>query len=691
MNRVSSYIVLCLFFAVSGLRGYGQNQAQATDSIPTPFHIPLDEITVQAFRYEHPLIETPGAVSLISAGQLRQTPGQSIASVISMAPGVLMQSGSLNTNRLSIRGMGSRSPYASNKVRAYFEDIPLTNGVGETTIEDLDLHFISGLEIIKGPASGYYGSGLGGTLLFHAPKADRNILLTESTLSSFNTQLHRANLSLANKKLQQAFYAEQLTSKGYRENNQTDRTNFSYIGKLCAGQHLLNLIAAYTDLMAYIPSSIDREVFNHSPKQAAANWAAIRGYEDYRKLMAGLSVQSDWKNELTTRFSLFAHTRENDELRPFNTLDENNNYIGGRWVVEKKMRLSDRELKLTIGNESFFERYNWSTYANEGRERGNLLSNNQEKRRYINLFTQAQYALSARLNLVTGLNVNQTSYRYQDRFLTDGDQSARHRFDRVISPRLAFNYALRPQSALYGTLSHGFSPPSLEETLMPDGQRNTGIKPESGWNYELGSRGVFMNGLFYDISVYYMQVKNLLVARRTAEDAFIGVNAGKTAHPGLEYALKYRFLQTRHTSHQLSINGSFTPHYFVDFVDEEADYSDNDLTGVPRHQLNLTAGSNFKKNLQISLQYSYVGAMPLRDDASVYSDAYQLFHLTGSYKKQWKQLELDLSGAVYNLTDTRYASMVLINASAFGNQLPRYYYPGLPRNFSARIRLSYSF
>ena len=92
-------------------------------------------------------------------------------------------------------------------------------------------------------------------------------------------------------------------------------------------------------------------------------------------------------------------------------------------------------------------------------------------------------------------------------------------------------------------LSHGFSPPSVEETLTPDGQINPDIQPETGWNYEIGSRGsLFSQKLSYDIAIYTMQIQNLLVARRTAEDAFVGVNAGKTTHNGLEVSLNYTLL-----------------------------------------------------------------------------------------------------------------------------------------------------
>jgi hypothetical protein len=37
-----------------------------------------------------------------------------------------MQQGALNTNRISIRGIGSRAQYGTQKIKAYYEGIPLT-------------------------------------------------------------------------------------------------------------------------------------------------------------------------------------------------------------------------------------------------------------------------------------------------------------------------------------------------------------------------------------------------------------------------------------------------------------------------------------------------------------------------------------------------------------------------------------
>ena len=92
------------------------------------------------------------------------------------------------------------------------------------------------------------------------------------------------------------------------------------------------------------------------------------------------------------------------------------------------------------------------------------------------------------------------------------------------------------------------------------------------------------------------------------------------------------------------------------------------------------------------LTYYAAGRMPITDDNSVFSDAYQLLHLKAGYvknvNKHWK---FDIYAGVNNIFDEKYASMLQINAGSFGNNAPRYYYPGEPVNFYSGCNISYSF
>ncbi len=660
-----------------------------TDTIPMNFNI--QEVVVKAFGSEKRLFDTPGSIGILTNQQLIREPSFTLAPSVNKFAGVWMQSGSINTNRLTIRGIGTRSPYGTNKIRAYYGDIPLTNGVGETTLEDLDLDQISDIEIIIGPASGFYGSGLGGVLLFNPLKPTRTQFTQSVSVGSFQTIKYSGKLAIAAKNNSHSLVYSRFHSNGYRENNETNRHNLTWTSTVTRKQTILNLLGAFIQTDAFIPSSIDLKTFQATPEKAAANWASTRGYEDYKKAFVGMTVQQNFNRNWLGKVSIFGQFNTNNELRPFNILQEKNHYLGERSVLEKKYTPGKTISRIMIGNEFFTENYQWQTLQNKNREAGNLLSDNQEFRWYNNVFLLTDLNIQKQFIVTASLNLNQTSYRYEDQFLSNGDQSGRQRFHPILSPRVAASWIMTEKIRLFSVISHGFSPPTLEETLMPGGQRNTSIKPETGWNYELGTKGSFGNLLFFELSAYYMIVKNLLVAQRTGEDEYMGINAGGTNHPGLEIKLDYRLINRQAWTTFFRMNGSLTHYRFADFTDKGINYSGNKLTGTPDVMTNCMLETNHSKGFFLNLHYQTVGRMPLRDDNSVFSNAYSLANLMAGYEKTFKHFSFSLSSGIQNLFDVRYASMVLINATAIGNQLPRYYYPGLPLNFKTVASFKYLF
>jgi iron complex outermembrane receptor protein len=241
--------------------------------------------------------------------------------------------------------------------------------------------------------------------------------------------------------------------------------------------------------------------------------------------------------------------------------------------------------------------------------------------------------------------------------------------------------------AAFATLSHGSNFPTLEETLAPDGAINPAILPERGWNAELGFRRLPGEGPFYyELSVFHLWIRDLLVARRTAEDQYIGVNAGRTLHRGLEGMIGWE-KKWLPRAHELSAYASFTlaDYRFAEFIDDGSDYSGNALPGAPGLLLQtgvdgrygLSGGSALFAHLTVQ-----VAGRQYADDANEVPVAgYWVVNSKVGWEKQFgKSWQIELFAGCNNLLDARYASMLAINAQGFGGALPRYYYPGLPRN-----------
>jgi iron complex outermembrane receptor protein len=659
----------------------------------------LGEVIITAYEGRQKFIESPGSIAMLPQKEMKVDNDVYFIPSLNRVAGIYAHTGSFNTNRITIRGIGSRSLFITAKIRAYYDNIPLTTGDGETTVEDIDPNLIDRLEAIKGPSSSLYGAGLGGTLLIHSKSVSNQekYLKYGITGGSFGYLKNDLSFAYGNEKNRLVLTVNKIHSDGYRENNTYDRfisgINFrSYLTEKSS----LRFLSTYINLYAQIPSSIDSLSYATDPRAAAGNWANTEGFEDNHKWINGLGFNHLFNKNSSLDASVFYTYRNSYERRPFNILDDNNNALGSRLKYEYQNIWKAYKFNLVIGGEYFVDFYKWQTYENNDKEQGGLLSDNKESRENINLFIKSDLTFPFKTFLTLGFNINRTNYDYVSLYAQDGiDNSGDYSFGTSFSPRIAVSHPVRPDIYLYGNISHGFSPPSLVETLTPSGTINPEIKPETGMNYEIGSKGMIIHRkLFYDITFFSMHIQNLIVAQRIGEDEFIGVNAGKTINNGLEVTINYNFLSEKRT--ESSLNGFLTytlaDYTFDDFIEAGNDYSGNELTGVPGNILNAGLSGRIPAGLYGNLNYQFVDEMPMRDDNTIYSDPYQLVNLKIGYSKRIsKFFELDVYGTLNNLLNEKYASMISVNAASFGGNAPRYYYPGLPRNFYAGAEVKYHF
>ena len=134
---------------------------------------------------------------------------------------------------------------------------------------------------------------------------------------------------------------------------------------------------------------------------------------------------------------------------------------------------------------------------------------------------------------------------------------------------------------------------------------------------------------------------------------------------------------------QLSSNLSYTfsKNLFIDFTNEDNVFDGNNLPGIPSYTAQISFQWNPIASMTVDAQFQSVGKQYLDDSNSVSEPSYFFSNLKLSNRFQtFKNSTLSLYVGVNNITNAHYASMVIVNAKAFGTAEPRYYYPGLPRH-----------
>mgnify|MGYP002795169953 CR=1 FL=1 len=157
---------------------------------------------------------------------------------------------------------------------------------------------------------------------------------------------------------------------------------------------------------------------------------------------------------------------------------------GVRTKFNLSAELFDRSSKISFGAEYYNEWYEIGTFENlyrdfqdQGSVLGARISNNEQDRNYSNLFGQLNLELSDKWGLETGVNLNITNYSLTDLFVQDDiDQTGDYGFKTILSPRIATTYEVSENKNLYASVSHGFSTPTVAETLTPEGQLNTDLQ-----------------------------------------------------------------------------------------------------------------------------------------------------------------------------------------------------------------------
>ncbi len=662
----------------------------------------LDEVIINDMAIPIQYNEATEAVSVISSEDINRGNAVELHPILNRVPGVFMQNGTLNTNRISIRGIGARNLFGTANIRAYFGDIPLTDGNGESSIEDLELGALSRIEIHKGPSSSSYGVGLGGTILMQPENVNDNTVIgtLSSSFGSYGLRRILVKTSVQQEKNSVTVLYSNNHTDGYRNNNTYDRNTLTLTSTVNKGEkNSFVILGSYINLNAEIPSSLNQSAFDNSPRDAAFTWGRSQAFEDVDYGILGVTWKHQYNQKLNHNTSVFGSIRKNYEPRPFNILEEKTNSFGIRSRVLGNHSLVKKALDWTLGGEFFYDTYNGSTFENlyedfpvgTGSVQGVRLSNLDEKRYYYNLFAETNYTISERLKFNIGVHLNQTFFDIEDRFLSDGeDNSGSFDFDPIFSPKLGVNYQVASNVTIFGNVAHGFSTPTTAETLLPDGIFNPDIKPEIGWNFEIGSRFWFFEKLHGSLSLYTLRVRDLLVSRRTVEDNFFAINAGKTTHNGIEAEINYNLI--RKLSHQLNffVNASINDYNFDDFIDLDNDFSGNDLTGVPSEVINMGIDLTATKGFYGNLNLQTVGKMPANDANTVFSDSYELLHGKIGYKNSiGDHWFYDFSLGANNILDTKYASQLQINARGFGGNAPRYFYPGLPFNMYGGININY--
>ncbi len=653
-----------------------------------PDVVNLKETVVSAGKLNQTLNQTPARIDLIQlqdASTLLDITGNSL---LMSVPGLTLQEGTHTTSRITIRGIGSRNPYGTNRIKAYLGAIPITSGEGTTALEDISPTSLGRIEVIKGP-SHLYGAGIGGVILLHPsyPQHQGTSVEIAQAFGSFASLNTSAGVAHKTKAWSLNSHLTQTSSDGFRENNQFKRKNALLTANWFGKKHQLQILFNYSTVFGQIPSSLNFSDFTENPQQAAPNWLAVKGHEDYYKLSGGLTLTSDISNKLQNSLTLYNHLSNHYESRPFNILDDQSAISGFREFLNYTMG----PVKFILGIELMHERFKWKTFETNNGLKVDMINNFIEDRFQNDNLLAINYDLNAQISLSGSLTISHFSY---DLGVPGSQEEGLQTFNSkvILSPRIAINYIPPGSFRIFGSYAEGYAPASVEESLLPEGIVNPDLSPETSKSFELGADFSRLNDrLHLSTSLYHMQVENMLVNKRLSEDMFMAVNAGKTILQGLELSSRYHFLKSKKHALRAELFFLISDNRFTDFTDDGVDYSGKKLPAIPSYTASTNLLYTFSGTWTLKGTFQQRGKQFLNDSNELSYNGFPLADLETSYSKAMgKLVQLVIYGKIRNLSNQHYASMLIPNATAFGTAEPRYYYPGSPRSAQLGLRIKWT-
>jgi iron complex outermembrane receptor protein len=650
----------------------------------------ISEVRIDAYKKPAAFISSTKSVSVVSVNLLNQNTPERMLESINQIAGARMEERSPGSYRISLRGSTLRSPFGVRNVKVYLDDFIFSDASGNTYFNVISPELIKKMEIYKGPESGDYGAVTGGTVLLKTSDSEKTS--ANLSLGSYGTFNQSFDFS---KQLGEHFieiFQNYYQTDSYREQSKVVRKqvflkdNFQY-----SERGTLKAMILYADLDYQTPGGLTLEQMQFNRKQARPATKTVPGAEDQdagirnKMILAGLSNEYRFNSDFS-HFILIQGSYvdfENPFITNFENRFEKNFALRTHLNYEKN--LDHIALAYRLGFEGGINDILIKNYDNNRGVEGNPQNFDKIKN------TSGFYFISQKLNvdekLFSDISLSLNSNAYDWERLFPRNENGKTRFKNQWLPNFGLSYLFAKGFSVRVKIGKGNSAPTNEEIRASDQQFNTSLRPEYGWNKEIGIRKQFGNSLFIEGSYFDFRMKDAIVRRQNEAGQEFFVNSGATVQKGLEVLLESKSFNLKNdifNYFKFRFSGSFYQFTFEDYRQNDNDFSGNDLTGVPQTTINSLINFILFKKLSVDYSHFYTSKIPLNDANSVWSDSSLVGNIQFRFPFELDRTRLNIFLQIQNLYNEDYVSGFDINA--FGN---RYYNPAAKRNFVFGVKVDF--
>lgn len=669
----------------------------------------LPTLHVEATRTDTGYLQTPASVFRIEAPQVDSSSQVNLTEVVKGIPSLQIRNRENYAQdlQLSMRGFGARSTFGVRGIRLYVDGIPATMPDGQGQTSNIDLSSLDHVEVLTGPFSSLYGNSSGGTILTSTKEGQGKDSI-ELSYSGGSHDKSRAGLVLQGgaKGANEPSYvisSSYFDTDGYREHSGAEKVlnNAKLSWNLDDGSKI-NWVTNYVKIHADDPQGLTHDQWNANPKQQVPFLKQFNVRKDIEQTQTGMtwSKPINDKNELYAMAYLGNRQVTQYQSIPKSTQDASINHAGGVIDFERNyygadFRWTGKELlpntTLSVGvaldamdeDRKGFENFNLVNGQPSYGVKGNLRRDEDNTLWNIDPYLQASWQFLPTWRLDTGVRYSNVHYKSEDNYLSNGDDSGKTDYDKVL-PSVALSWQILPELMAYVSYAKGFETPTFTEmAYRPDGQSgfNFDLTASTSDTYETGLKSQNQLGDF-TLAVFQTKTKDDIVSAGNSNGRSTFRNADKTLREGVEFAWNKKLWRDLIATASYSyLDATFDAD--IPALGNIAQISSgNAIPGIAKNQAYASLAWQPSHGLYGGVDVQYMDKVYVNDTNSDAAPSYSVTSANVGYAWVIGDWKVNSFARVDNLFDKKYAGSVIVND---GNS--RYFEPADGRNWSAGLRV----
>lgn len=631
------------------------------------------------------------SVETLSEEDLNRNNPAAIDQTLSTMPGLQVDKRTnFGGQRLVLRGYGNDQKFNNWGVKAYWNNMPLTNAEGITVLDDVDFAYVTNVEVIKGPAATMYGGGVGGAVRFYTrPDFTKGASVSENAMfGAFKTFQSRTQLNVADDNYSISAAYGHLETDGYRPNGGGLKNFFNVNGTVkLSKKDQLSFFASQAYSYEHTSGQISYADYYAGIDNGNAAYISKNAGTKIKSTRVGLSNSVNLTSNLRNYTTLFYYNGNTESVSAGAYGVTSSPNVGLRSTFTLKNEFKDFENRLDFGAEIQNSVSTTSSYRFDGSNPSQPLlttgmsgasyfkyNNNQSTYFVIDYLTYKPWGLT----LLAGISGNRTNYDRKDLFALPGlvagrkDQSFNKKYDMAYTPHFALQKEWKHQ-IFNLSYSEGYnSPTAASSFITATNTVNDDLKPERARMLDFSVHGLLLNTkLDYRISAFRIdysdKLTQLLLPGNTSGQTY-WANTGSQKNTGLEFSVGYQYRTEDSFIERIVpfINLSYYDTKYKDFSIYDPKYQDpvtgktvgklmvydhKTVVGVPRNKYAVGLDIFTKPGFYLVNTYNYLG--------NVYSDfnntnlvkGFGLLNSKLGFKKSFNKLDLDLYVMGNNLTN----------------------------------------